>query len=582
MTHPNNMAAWSEIKCQRDHEHHTRRVHIDLSQQHGYHDYPQVPKDLAVSFDMDIWDPALHPVDGGPLYCPAHDAVSETIVSHCQPTGTMVRVLKPFPKGQGSPGGPMNPYDVPIEEVSVGDRVLSWNVRSTSSSFRRRGKPITDIAVRPYEGRLVVAAAGGKVSRYTPDHHVLVRLGVRRNTHVVYMMRRGDRYRIGSTYWTRPSEQFGPRQRAAHEGADAFWILSVHDSLPEARLHEALTSVQFGIPGVCFARPGKRVREYAFALEDFWSKLGANRAAAEACLRHFGRLIDFPLMTKAEIVETNEHYTKWTNGKTIKGAIATAAANLIDGMSVCVDDDRTYAGVWEPVIVCEEWYSGPVFSLEVAEDHTYVADGIVTHNCIWEPCETALVLAACEPGSHVLDFGAQIGWFSLLALSRGAFVSAIDAERANLELLWSSFEANAEQFAVMQADLATCVHRVGVDLADRHEGPVRLVKIDVEGAEDAAFREIRHLVEDRSIDYMLVEVSPVFADYYGELVTDLMRCGYVPHLLPSKQQPPFGFASPLEDVKRLRAFGGLSPKAVADEVNSWHQANLWFAREDLA
>lgn len=83
MTHPNDMSSWAAIECQRGvgHMHHSRTVHVDLAQPHGYRDCPQVPTRLAASFDLVIWDPARHPVDGGP-YCPAHDAVSETIVSH--------------------------------------------------------------------------------------------------------------------------------------------------------------------------------------------------------------------------------------------------------------------------------------------------------------------------------------------------------------------------------------------------------------------------------------------------------------------------------------------------------------------
>lgn len=85
MTHPNNMARWDEpISCRRDHEHHTREVTIDLTQPHGYADLGRIPRRLADQigrFPLVIWDPDRHPVDGGP-YCPAHDAVSETIVSH--------------------------------------------------------------------------------------------------------------------------------------------------------------------------------------------------------------------------------------------------------------------------------------------------------------------------------------------------------------------------------------------------------------------------------------------------------------------------------------------------------------------
>lgn len=82
MTHPNDMTAWPAIACQRHHdEHHTRLVQPTAT--HAYHDLPQLPEHLRPTFSMYVWDPSRHPVDGG-RYCPAHDAVSATIITHGQ------------------------------------------------------------------------------------------------------------------------------------------------------------------------------------------------------------------------------------------------------------------------------------------------------------------------------------------------------------------------------------------------------------------------------------------------------------------------------------------------------------------
>jgi hypothetical protein len=37
---------------------------------------------------------------------------------------------------------------------------------------------------------------------------------------------------------------------------------------------------------------------------------------------------------------------------------------------------------WAPATVTTSYYQGTIYSLEVADDHNYVADGIVTHNCL--------------------------------------------------------------------------------------------------------------------------------------------------------------------------------------------------------
>ena len=79
MTHPNNMTAWPEIHCQHGHDKHpTKHVLVDLSKRHGYADHPQIPRHLACRFPMFIWDYG-HEMLEGDGYCPAVDAVSETI-----------------------------------------------------------------------------------------------------------------------------------------------------------------------------------------------------------------------------------------------------------------------------------------------------------------------------------------------------------------------------------------------------------------------------------------------------------------------------------------------------------------------
>lgn len=76
------MTEWDTISCKRGClEHHTKTVTVDLSKPHGYHDLSPVPERLARKFDMVVWDTDKHPVDGLPEWCPAHDAVSETITA---------------------------------------------------------------------------------------------------------------------------------------------------------------------------------------------------------------------------------------------------------------------------------------------------------------------------------------------------------------------------------------------------------------------------------------------------------------------------------------------------------------------
>ena len=90
------MTDWSEIGCQRGcAEHPTRIVDIHLGGPTPYHDYTPIPNRFACEFQMEVWDTDQMPVDDNPLWCPAHDAVSETILALgvWEPQNTTVLML---------------------------------------------------------------------------------------------------------------------------------------------------------------------------------------------------------------------------------------------------------------------------------------------------------------------------------------------------------------------------------------------------------------------------------------------------------------------------------------------------------
>ena len=75
------MTDWDQITCQRGHTHHdTRTITVTIGGPTAYHDLPSIPRRFSDTFDMEVWDTDKYPVDDGP-WCPAHDAVSETLIS---------------------------------------------------------------------------------------------------------------------------------------------------------------------------------------------------------------------------------------------------------------------------------------------------------------------------------------------------------------------------------------------------------------------------------------------------------------------------------------------------------------------
>lgn len=347
----------------------------------------------VLKLEYDVYGPGgiNDKITVGPIYGLGRDN-SDKGTNKCQPTGTMVRV----PTG-GKRGGHADARygwtEIPIESIRQGDKVVSWT--RERSAVRPSGRTVTGVAARPYDGKLVTVTTADRSSSYTPNHRCLVRLPDRLadGNEIVCLMRRGDQYRIGRTRWRAAGHssdrrsRLGLAWRCAAEQADAAWVLSVHATVAEAAMAEALASVRFGIPQTGFtgstdiARPG---RPSAFDLDVFWQKVGDNAAQAAACLSYHSRLIDRPLYTRTPGSQVGTLPT-----------IETAAANLLSGMLVGIPGDTEWKVEWEPATISERYYSGLVHSMDVAVDRNYIGDGLLTGNSMTQAFKYALLQVLC-------------------------------------------------------------------------------------------------------------------------------------------------------------------------------------------
>lgn len=291
----------------------------------------------------------------------------------CQPPNTMVTVAT----WQGGGRQPAIWTQVPIQDVKPGDRVVSWAKHERGVGWvSKSGKPVTRVGTRHYRGNLIEAATASHSSRYTADHIAVAIIGEEPARWAVYLMRKGDQFRIGHAKWRTGSKGhlFGPVHRARTEKADAVWVLNGHDTKESAWLAEMTAAHRYGIPTQLF-------RSGAFPSDQFWAAVGPNVHRAVACLNAYGRDIKYPLWELGGAAE------RWMIvPKPIR------ACNLMDGMRLLSLGDIVpgprgeiraphTSEAWQPVKVRRVAYDGPVYSLEVADDHTYFADGLLTHNC---------------------------------------------------------------------------------------------------------------------------------------------------------------------------------------------------------
>jgi hypothetical protein len=255
-------------------------------------------------------------------------------------------------------------------------RLLSYDRRSSVIVGRRDGYGF-EIESHQYAGEMVLVAARGSSSRSTPEHLWPIRWKPDTRANVTYLMRQGDRWRIGWCQLFGSEGAFHLGRRAALEKADAAWILGVHMDKRDASIEESALAAQYGLPTICFEpRAGGRGYMDRGCIDAVFESLSPDQQASRAAelLRDFGRQLRFPIWDRESRHTKRGKRTSWT----------VRACNLIsDLMMVAIRrDERTC--LWWPAAVYREGYAGDVYSLKVEPHETYIADQIVTHNCLYQ------------------------------------------------------------------------------------------------------------------------------------------------------------------------------------------------------
>ena len=273
----------------------------------------------------------------------------------CQPAGTMVQVKRGLVYG-----------NVPIEEIHVGEMVRVFQKKSGKVVGSRR---VVKTAEREFEGDMYNIKAGATTTQATPNHRFFARwTNNMKKTWVVYLMRKDWRWRIGVCQLFNTDGILHLSMRARLEKADAVWILGVYHDQSEAHTAEFVKSLMYQIPTCCFQPTKGTILDSERVFEEAERLHAGLVISATGCLDDHGRDIEHPFWPM-------QHGQFGTKTMTIH------ACNLEPGiMSVHLADLG-----WEPIerMWCKHYY-GPVYSLEVAEHHSYVADGVASCNCIYQ------------------------------------------------------------------------------------------------------------------------------------------------------------------------------------------------------
>lgn len=312
----------------------------------------------------------------------------------CQPEGTKVLL---------SDGSEKN-----IENLKIGDKVVTYSGKSTcvfqgyKPRYPQYAKTIEKIEHHHVNEELIkVITNNGLTTQYTYNHKCYAKFNRKKcegKTILYLMCNEKNMYRIGTTQlFKKNGHTFGLSNRMFAENCNKGWVLNVYDNEEEARIAETYYSTLYQIPQIIFKK--RRACSYKIFcdedVEELYEKLSVNYNMTEKAselLKHFHRSIDFPF-------HTNEHNNKQEKRHGRDYISDYYACNLLpEVMDVIYFDPnnislRTHGKRGRSYNVYKSSYTFikgiiyekrdcEVYSLSVRDNHNYIADGILTHNCI--------------------------------------------------------------------------------------------------------------------------------------------------------------------------------------------------------
>ena len=269
-------------------------------------------------------------------------------VDQCQPPGSKVLTSEGY---------------LPIEKLNPQQHWLVSYNRSTSDFVGLKGGLKFGKATRDFAGKLVIVKAGGKKTRCTPNHRWPIKWvsPVNNKYHIVYLMRRGEFYRVGSCPLFTSNGKLELWQLAKEEKADAAWILSSLDKAERANEKASAIANEYGIPTNTFEVSRDVNSDDLLAL-------------VQDCLSHYGKNFNYPIYTPEIAFKRNPTASQ----------IDIEAANLISGIMMIAVERESKELIWETISsIQQENYTGSVYSLKVDKHYVYFTDGLLTHNSIY-------------------------------------------------------------------------------------------------------------------------------------------------------------------------------------------------------
>lgn len=286
-------------------------------------------------------------------------------IKQCQPKGTKILMADLSEKN--------------IEEIKIGDQIIAYNNETgyIQGGLANNARKIYINNIEYHdtnEPLITIKTKKGLSSSYTPGHICIGNLrNYKEYNYLVYLMcDKNNRFRVGTSQF-RNSTSAPWRTKMRDEGCEKIWILDIFKTNKESRVLEDKISYKYQIPQVTFQLDKTTYTQQD--LDYIYDGLDTY-ASAIKCLSDFHRDIRYPFSQKGN----NIHYASNAYNEIF-------ACNLLPKVMDVKIFDKNEKKRGNSDTIEEITYSDnsikTVYSLDVPELHTYIADKIVTHNCIY-------------------------------------------------------------------------------------------------------------------------------------------------------------------------------------------------------
>jgi hypothetical protein len=299
----------------------------------------------------------------------------------CQPAGTLIRLANRTIKK--------------IENIEIGDRLVSYSHENggiTGCGPMAKGYPVTQKQEFLYSNDylITITTESGKKSSYTANHLAVVNFDLNTEYNEITYLECDDNgnFRVGtSQLYNKEVSACCFKKRMIDENCTKQWILAAFKTNLEARREEDRVTCKYGIPQNIF-NPKNCVM---YSLDDIKYILGGVDLVkrGKECLKDYKLDYDYPLNYKGNKNHFSRDAATTIYAININPKLMKVRVHNPNGIVNRVNhgkENNNFNNVQESIISCEKTFiTEPikVYCLNVEPYHYYVADDILTHNCIY-------------------------------------------------------------------------------------------------------------------------------------------------------------------------------------------------------